>query len=151
MSLFALLDKYGEPIAYHESKHVIIEYHRTLKNNECTLVKVKHPRRVKETERYTDYYLVKCGGNYVPSKFFDDASILSGEALYEYQGVIDIISRELEFNNELQPSDRKSLEHVLGFFDNRIKEIHDMPVDMESVKRFHNMREEYDSKVGFYN
>ena len=99
MKLYAIINNHGTPIAYHDNKRVIRQYLDDLNKSEFTMVRVKHPKKIEESSDYADLYLVKVGGGYIQSKFYDSAYILHEDELYHYDSLINLIIRELEFNS----------------------------------------------------
>lgn len=142
MGLYAVLNESGNPIAYHENKRVTKEFLKEINKKNYIAVKVKHPKDVEDTEEYAELYLVKVGTQYIQSKYFDSVDILNQEEVYSYDSLVNIITRELEYNEDITNSERKSLQKTLLYFQRRIKEIKDNPCDYETAKRFYEMREE---------
>lgn len=151
MKLYAIINKNGTPIAYHENKRVIESHLQDLDQSEFSMVRIKHPKKIIDTSGYSDLYLVKIGGGYIQSKLYDSAYILREEELYEYDSLINIIVRELEFNNSsISKEEKVALKRTLAYFEERIDEIKSEKADFESIKRFDEMRKEYNNK-GYYN
>lgn len=144
MKLYAIINNNGTPVAYHDNKRVIKDFYSDLKNPEYSIVRVKNTKKITETSSYADLYLVKVGGGYIQSKFYDSAYILREEELYDYDTVVNILIRELEFNSpNMNKEEKQALKKTLSFFEERVEEIKSGNPDIESVKRFDEMREEY--------
>lgn len=142
MGLYAVLNERGNPIAYHENKRIIKDFLQMINKKDHIVVKVRHPNDIENTPEYSDLYLVKIGKEYIPSIYFDSADILRTEELYSYDSLVEIITRELEYNKKLNREEKKSLENTLVFFRKRIRKIKNESCDYESSKRFHELREE---------
>lgn len=144
MKLYAIVNKNGTPIAYHENKRVIKDFYKDMNKLEFSIVKVKHPKKIVNTSSYAELYLVKLSGSYIQSKFYDSAYILREEELYDYDTVVNILVRELEYNSSnMSKEEKNAVKKTLGFFEERVAEIKENKIDFESVKHFDEMRQEY--------
>lgn len=143
MALYAILNERGKPIAYHHRKDIVNEYLKGSKNENYCLVKVKHPKRVEGTSEYADLYLTKVGNFYVPSRYYDSASILIEDELSNYYNLVDIVTRDLEFMSDLTDKDKKALERTLQFYQSRIYDIKEEQIDENTLRRMDDMMQEY--------
>lgn len=142
MGLYAVLDSNGYPIAYHESRRVIFEFcekiNRDYPDKDCISVKVKHPKRIYNSQAYVDNYLVKVGRSYVPARLYDEASVFHDEEKYNYEEVVNLISRELEFS-DLSSKEIKSLESTLTYFQKKLN--NPSEIDLRSLEHLKEMKE----------
>ena len=145
MKLYAIINKNGTPVAYHDNKRVIKDFYQDMDHSDFSIVRVKHPKKIVDTSSYAELYLVKLGGGYIQSKFYDSAYILREEELYDYDTVVNILIRELEFNSSTMSKEEKNaIKKTLVFFEGRVEEIKENKIDINSVKHFEEMRREYD-------
>lgn len=149
MKLYAVIDGTGQVLGYHDSKTVVKQFMEGIKERDqkdsLKLVKVLNPKKVKDTSKYLDLYLVKLGNGYIPAMYYDEASIVSEGEIYNYEETVNVISRELEFNSDqLSKEDKKALRRVLKLYEGRIEEIKDTPTDYRAAKEFKQLRDEYE-------
>lgn len=147
MALYAILNQYGNPIAYHHNKRVIKRHLEDLNDSRFIIVKVKHKKQVEETQRFAELYLMKSGGGYVPSRLYDSASVLLEEELYDYDTLLSLIDREL-ITGQISQQDKKALIRTYSYFKQRIKKIKSEKPDQEAIEQFEDMRNEYKNTIG---
>lgn len=147
MALYAILNQYGNPIAYHHNKRVIKRHLEDLDDSHNIIVKVKHPKQVEETQKFAELYLVKSGGGYVTSRLYDSANILLEQELYDYDNLLCLIDREL-VTADLSIQDKKALIRTYAYFKERIKDIKSEKPDHEAIERFEDLRNEFLDIVG---
>lgn len=144
MSLYALLNSNGKAIAYHHSKRVIQQYLEDLHRSDCIVVRVKRSKRIEleDSQEFAELYLMRTGGGYVPNYLYDSANILMEEELYDYETVLSIIERDL-ISEELDKRTRQALERTYLYFKERRDIIKKEKPDMQAIRHFSDLRDEY--------
>lgn len=143
--IYLLKNSNGLVIAAHKNLKVVQDFKRQIKDDSTVIVKIKDKNILKKNAYY-DFYLVKHGHGYIPTKYYDEADLLNNEEIYNYQQVVDMIRRELEFNGELSKAEIKMLEKAFVFFIKRVDEIKDSEPDYENCKKFNELRREYECR-----
>ena len=132
MALYAVLNEWGKPIAYHERLEVVRDYKLGCKQSKYHVVKVKHPKDIEDTLEYAELYLTRVGEIFVPAKYYESAEM--------------IMTDELE-SEKLDRKTRKSLIAALGYYENKIRDIRETAIPEEDLRRMNTQYLEYRVRV----
>ena len=146
MALYAVLNEWGKPIAYHERLEVVRDYKLGCKQSKYHVVKVKHPKDIEDTLEYAELYLTRVGEIFVPAKYYESAEMIMTDELESYYRITDTITKDLEFE-KLDRKTRKSLIAALGYYENKIRDIRETAIPEEDLRRMNTQYLEYRVRV----
>lgn len=145
-SLYPDRDKFmwSHVIAFHESKRVVHEYAQRLQKEapqlKTIIFSVKESKIISNTNYY-DRYLIRYGNKYIQSKFYDLIKEDYQTAIRETIFCKEILMKYLEYE-KLSKSDKKALEKVVSFLDEKKEDIKNDVPSFNALKLMEIEREE---------
>lgn len=141
MSIYAIIDKFRRPIAYHNKKKIIFKYYDSINRDDVYIAKCN-----KIPNDYDELYLVKYGSSYVPNKILDTLEIMKDDEYSIYIDIVNVIDSEIEFG-DISKDDVKYLNKTAKYFKNKIKEIKNKPVSEQQVNEYKNMLDSFKDRA----
>lgn len=139
--MYGIVNHELQIIAVHDDKEIVKKFieQEQLDNN---LVKIKK----KNISKYDDLYLMKCGDKFIPYYLFETYKNMSMEYTYDLENCKNVLYNILEDNKSKK--DIKAISRVISILDNEISECSN--VDINILKEFKDINDEYKRKVGYH-
>lgn len=136
-------------IGYHDKKKTAAQYYYSLKQLENSekykFVKCKK-KVIKQIPEHYDYYLVRFGRNYIPSKYFEFAKDDIYTVIFEYKHTMEILMRIFELE-KLSQKDKDTIEESLFIVQDVMDREMDCVISPDQLKEMESMYNEFKQKV----
>ena len=133
-------------IAIHDELPIVIKFMNDQPNHKFEIVKLKKKfmKKIKETEDYTDLYLVRYNDKYIPYSVYETYKRTTDGYLYDLKFTKDILCRLLE-EDSISSKERKYISKTIEYVSNQIHGDNDIPLD--TLKSMKLLDDEYKERL----
>ena len=133
-------------IAIHDELPIVIKFMNDQPNHKFEIVKLKKKfmKKIKETEDYTDLYLVRYNDKYIPYSVYETYKRTTDGYLYDLKFTKDILCRLLE-EDSISSKERKYISKTIEYLSNQIHGDNDIPLD--TLKSMKLLDDEYKERL----
>ena len=115
-------------VAMHERKKVIKKFINAHGDKKMSMVEIKKKAR----DKYTDLYLVKVGGRYIPAELYGIAKELDDEWRGEIKSIIESLNK-FALIDDLSEKDKKAFKRVKKYLKNKLSEGDEAEYDIDTL------------------
>ena len=133
-------------VAIHDELPIVIKFMNDQPNHKFEIVKLKKKfmKKIKETEDYTDLYLVRYNDKYIPYSVYETYKRTTDGYLYDLKFTKDILCRLLE-EDSISSKERKYISKTIEYVSNQIHGDNDIPLD--TLKSMKLLDDEYKERL----
>ena len=133
-------------VAIHDELPIVIKFMNDQPNHKFEIVKLKKKfmKKIKETEDYTDLYLVRYNDKYIPYSVYETYKRTTDGYLYDLKFTKDILCRLLE-EDSISSKERKYISKTIEYLSNQIHGDNDIPLDI--LKSMKLLDDEYKERL----
>ena len=133
-------------IAIHDELPIVIKFMNDQPNHKFEIVKLKKKfmKKIKETEDYTDLYLVRYNDKYIPYSVYETYKRTTDGYLYDLKFTKDILCRLLE-EDSISSKECKYISKTIEYLSNQIHGDNDIPLD--TLKSMKLLDDEYKERL----
>ena len=133
-------------VAIHDELPIVIKFMNDQPNHKFEIVKLKKKfmKKIKETEDYTDLYLVRYNDKYIPYSVYETYKRTTDGYLYDLKFTKDILCRLLE-EDSISSKERKYISKTIEYLSNQIHGDNDIPLD--TLKSMKLLDDEYKERL----